>query len=58
MSEQLAKQIIKGLYNRKGFDDWWDNLDKDIQADILADITVTVYNALMSLVHGHDKTTA
>ena len=30
-----ADEIIDALYIRKGFDEWWDSLDKDVQKEIL-----------------------
>ena len=30
----LVDKIIEELYDRKGFDDWWDDIDEEIQNDI------------------------
>ena len=32
--EPVIADIIGALDDRKGFDDWWDELDEDIQDDI------------------------
>ena len=32
----LSDQAIEVLRNRKGFRDWWDNLDCDMQLDVQA----------------------
>jgi len=37
--ESVAHQIINSLCDRKGFDDWWYNIDEDIQQSIIDDIT-------------------
>lgn len=30
--------IINGLCDRRGFDDWWNNLDDDMQQDVIDEI--------------------
>lgn len=30
--------IINALLDRKGFDDWWSSIDRDIQQEIIDDI--------------------
>ncbi len=32
--EEKAEKIINELNDRSGFDDWWGNLDEDIQDEI------------------------
>ena len=38
----IAYQIIDILRSKKGFDDWWDNIDEDIQLELLEKISETV----------------
>ena len=33
-----VQRIISGLCDRSGFDDWWGNLDEDLQQEIIDDI--------------------
>src|SRR4051812_5436516 len=30
LKEEIRDAIIGELYGRKGFDDWWDNIDNDV----------------------------
>lgn len=34
----VGQKIIDALSDRKGFDWWWDDLDPDIQAEIVAEL--------------------
>jgi hypothetical protein len=34
-----AEKAIQFLNNRKGFDDWWYNLDMEIQQEILVELS-------------------
>ena len=36
--ESKAEQIISVLNDRGGFDDWWGNIDKECQDEILDEI--------------------
>ena len=36
--EKLVKQMMEYLCGRGGFDDWWRNLDDDIQEEIIVDL--------------------
>ena len=35
---EKAREIIDELNGRKGFDDWWYNIDEDIQEEIIEEI--------------------
>ena len=35
---KLSEQLIESLTDRGGFDDWWYNIDEDIQEEILGDM--------------------
>ena len=35
---KLANQLIESLTDRGGFDDWWHNIDEDIQEEILGNL--------------------
>ncbi len=37
-SIRLALRVIELLCGRKGFDDWWENLDKIIRSEIISAI--------------------
>ena len=39
--------VINCLMGRRGFDEWWHNIDSQIQAEILAEIDFTLYERLM-----------
>jgi hypothetical protein len=34
MSKEIVNKIIDSLCDRSGFDDWWYNIDAEIQAEI------------------------
>jgi hypothetical protein len=36
---ETALKIIKLLYERCGFDDWWDIIDEDVKEEIISEIT-------------------
>jgi hypothetical protein len=36
--KKMVLEIVDSLYNRRGFDDWWDNLDDDIEEEIIKEI--------------------
>lgn len=36
--KKLFSKIIECFSNRKGFDDWWGNLDYDLQKEIEEDL--------------------
>jgi hypothetical protein len=36
--EELVKKMIEELCSRGGFDDWWHNIDEDIQEEIIVDL--------------------
>jgi len=38
MSEAFAKAAVDLLNSRKGFDDWWENIDDECQEEILFDL--------------------
>jgi hypothetical protein len=40
--ELIAVQVIVNLTDRSGFDNWWGNLDEDIQEEILQEIVDTI----------------
>ena len=37
--KKKAEKIISMLNGRGGFDDWWGNIDEDIQEEIIDEIT-------------------
>ena len=40
--EEKANSIISNLCDRSGFDDWWYNLDEDIQDEIKEEIVLEI----------------
>ena len=36
--KKCVGEIIDSLCNRKGFDDWWYNLDDDVETEIILEI--------------------
>jgi len=35
---EIVSKIIGELYDRQGFDDWWDSVDTDVQSEIIGDL--------------------
>jgi len=35
---EIVSKIIGELYDRRGFDDWWDSVDADVQSEIIGDL--------------------
>lgn len=41
MSREIKKcvlEILDALYNRAGFDDWWDRLDEELEDEIAQEL--------------------
>lgn len=38
MEKEIIEKIIDALRDRGGFDDWWGNIDTDIQNEIKEDL--------------------
>ena len=34
-AQRIIKKVFDDLYDRGGFDHWWDDIDSDIQQEIL-----------------------
>jgi hypothetical protein len=45
--EKLSALIISFLNERKGFDDWWDGIEKEIQKEILGDMEELIFDFLL-----------
>ncbi len=50
----IAYQIIDVLCNRGGFDDWWHNIDEDIQLEILEEMSEKI-DSVNDLKEFYDK---
>jgi len=37
--KEIIQDIIEALYSRNGFDNWWLNIDEDIQEEIKEELT-------------------
>lgn len=44
MESQLVDKIIAILWNRKGFDDWWDNVEEEFQQEIREALNAEIKN--------------
>ena len=41
MNKEVKKcvlEILDALYDRSGFDDWWDNLGEELESEITAEL--------------------
>jgi hypothetical protein len=45
-AKRLSQLVIKFLANRKGFDDWWDTIDKPTRAELEADLEELLANTI------------
>jgi hypothetical protein len=43
--KQITEEVVGILKGRKGFDDWWHDIEEDDQQEILAEISKTVAQA-------------
>lgn len=43
--KKVTKEILKALNDRKGFDDWWDGIEEDIQEEITSEIIEIIERA-------------
>lgn len=44
--KKCVLEILDSLYNRSGFDDWWDNIGEDIEEEIEAELVEIIYRRL------------
>lgn len=44
--KKCVSEIIDALCNRNGFDDWWYNLDSNIEEDIEVELFYIIYKRL------------
>ena len=44
--KKCVLEIIDSLYNRSGFDDWWDNIGEDIEEEIEAELVEIISRRL------------
>jgi hypothetical protein len=35
---EIVSKFIGELYDRQGFDSWWDSIDADVQSEIIGDL--------------------
>jgi hypothetical protein len=42
--KKCVLEIIDALCNRNGFDDWWYNLDDDIEKEIVKELEDIIHN--------------
>lgn len=43
---KIVNAVLKDLNGRKGFDDWWDNIDLEIRREIRKELTGVVVKAM------------
>ena len=51
LAERIVYEIINNFYSRKGFDDFWDDVDDDILNELIDDQVKMV----SSIIEEHDK---
>ncbi len=44
-----TEKVLEVLNNRGGFDDWWGNLDEDLQNEIYSEIEAVIENDFQEL---------
>ena len=44
--KKCVLEILDSLYNRSGFDDWWDNIGEDIEEEIEAELVEIISRRL------------
>jgi hypothetical protein len=52
ISKFVIYDVMRELTGRKGFDDWWDNIDDDIQKEIFDKLETQVAERLRSFMKG------
>jgi hypothetical protein len=52
ISKFVIYDVMRELTGRKGFDDWWDNIDDDIQKEIFDKLEIQVAERLRSFMKG------
>ncbi len=46
LARTIVEAVLADLRDRAGFDGWWENIDEDIQAEIVADLEAQVQQVL------------
>ena len=46
-ARKIANVALKFFDSRRGFDDWFDTLDKDVQREIKDGLTAAIYQELL-----------
>jgi hypothetical protein len=46
LAQRIAETVIAVLCGRGGFDHWWDDIDDETQADILAELAQEINDLL------------
>ncbi len=46
LARTIVQAVLADLRDRAGFDHWWDEIDEDIQAEIVADLGEQVQQVL------------
>ena len=46
LPQRLVQEVFTELYSRKGFDHFWDDIDRDIQQEIIDSCTHRVVDVL------------
>lgn len=44
--KEIVEKMINTLNDRGGFDDWWHNIDEDIQAEIIEELVNILPNLI------------
>lgn len=44
--KKCVLEILDSLYNRSGFDNWWDNIGEDIEEEIEAELVEIISRRL------------
>ncbi len=47
LADTIVTKIMGDLYERGGFDEWWDSVDEEVQSDIFYDLTALVADILV-----------
>jgi hypothetical protein len=45
--EEITNNVFAVLYDRKGFDDWWDDIDIDTRTEILVELQEVIKSMVL-----------
>lgn len=46
LAHRVVSEVLNELAGRKGFDEWWDDIPKHVQRELVSTLRSTVYDEL------------